>query len=142
MKDLDKFLADLTDAELLVFAAYRYDDFLGNSKQKIKVEVNKRGITKKTFMAFADSNLQLDNNTDIRCPRCNSSRFIIETDMELRQSQYANYEKEVQSPRCQICNYNPAKTPNQSLLSSILISFGIKSLEKHVSPQINDAIFK
>lgn len=50
MSKLDEFLEDLDNSELSVFAAYRFEGFLDESRQKIKNEILKRELSKEKLI--------------------------------------------------------------------------------------------
>lgn len=123
MTNLEIFLKELTNSELAVFVGYRYREFLPNSKEKIKSEVQRRRLNQETLAELFMSGIQNANGEN--CQRCNSVRKISETDRELRGGGTASYEVIVKTDRCQICGYNPAKRKPKNLIDAIRIKLGI-----------------
>ena len=141
MKDLDIFLENLNDSELAAFIAYRFEDFLDNSRQKIVREIKKRELTHSDLKILFDKGLQIDTESNITCPQCGSDRFYIETDYELRQRKYGSYEIAVDSNRCRICGFNPAKSSQKGLINKIKQALGFYSETRLKRPEIDGRMF-
>lgn len=138
MNDLNKFLHDLSDNELAVFIAYKFDDFLARSKQKIVSEVKKRGLSLGDLKLLYDKGLPVNSESPISCPQCKSDRFFVETDYELKQnSRGRSYEVAVDSNRCRICGYNPAKSPQKGFLNKLKQAFGFYEETRLKRPEID-----
>lgn len=141
-EDLNTFLSSLSNSELATFIAYRFDDFLDNSKQKIIKEVKKRNLSITDLKHLYEKGIT-DNNTDLNsaCPNCGSSKFILETDFELRQKNYGSYEVAVESNRCRICGFNPAKSKQKGLFKKIKQKLGFYRETRLKRPEIDGQMF-
>ena len=130
MDNLDTFLESLSDHELAKFAGFRYDDFLGNSREKIKKETEKRNLDKARLLELF--NMPFDKQSKIEtCPQCGSDRLFIETDYDVRAKRnYSTVEVAIDTKRCQICNYNPLKRKPKNLIDRIRITFKKKGNER------------
>jgi methionyl-tRNA synthetase len=115
MGELERFLDSLTDTELAVFIAYRYNSFLKESKEKIKSEVLERNLTNDKLNDLFNKGIIRDESKEgYFCPRCNASNYLTETDIELRQD-FTSYEVAIDTNRCRICGYNPGKEKSSNL---------------------------
>ena len=119
--NLETFLRELTNSELAAFVGYRYREFLPNSQEKIKSEVQRRRLNQETLAELFQSGIQ--NSVGDNCPNCNSVRKITETDRELRGGT-ASYEVIIETERCQICGHNPAKRKARNWIDAIILKFG------------------
>lgn len=121
MSNLELFLKKLSNSELAIFIGYRYGEFLSNSKEKIKAEVHRRKLSAENLSGLFNKGLNTEDNNEFKnnCPRCNSSRIIIENDKELKSISYASYEVMVETNRCLLCGYNPDKRKPKNILDAI-----------------------
>lgn len=119
--ELEVFLRELTNKELATFIRFRYREFLPNSQERIKSEVQRRSLNKKTLTELSQSGIK--NSGEVNCPNCNSDRMIIETDRELRGGTFS-YEVIIETERCQICGHNPAKRKAGNWIDAIILKFG------------------
>ena len=119
--NLETFLRELTNSELAAFVGHRYREFLPNSQDKIKAEVQRRRLNQETLRELFQSGIQ--NTSKDNCPNCNSDRKITETDRELRGGT-ASYEVIIETERCQICGHNPAKRKARNWIDAIILKFG------------------
>lgn len=141
MNDLTTFLQDLNDNELAVFIAYRFDDFLAKSKQKIFNEMKRRDLSPEDLKVLYATGLQVESDSVINCPQCNSVRFFVETDYELVQHSRGNYEVAVDSNRCRICGYNPAKSTQKGFLNKLKQVLGFYEETRMKKPEIDGRMF-
>ncbi|PKQ60640.1 hypothetical protein BZG01_20675 [Labilibaculum manganireducens] len=142
MNDLNTFLQGLNDNELAVFITYRFDDFLAKSKQKIVSEVKRRGLSLEDLKLLSNIGLQVNSDSIICCPQCNSDRFFVETDYELIQNTRGrSYEVAVDSNRCRICGYNPAKSPQKGLINKLKQALGFYEETRLKRPEIDGRMF-
>lgn len=141
MKDLDHFLADLSDSELAIFIAYRFDDFLDNSKQKIIAEVDKRKLTHAQIKELFNNGIPTNADSDYLCPRCSSPRFHVETDYELKHHQYSSYEIAIETNRCQLCGFNPDKSKQKGIANKIKKWLGYYRNSRLKRPEIDGRMF-
>lgn len=142
MNDLTTFLQDLNDNELAVFITYRFDDFLAKSKQKIVSQVKRRGLSLEDLKLLSNIGLQVDSDSIISCPQCKSNKFFVETDYKLNQnSRGRSYEVAVDSNRCQICGYNPAKSPQKGLINKLKQILGFYEETRLKRPEIDGRMF-
>ena len=112
MGNFEKFLSSLTDHELAVFARYRQNDFLKDSKEKIAYEIEKRNLSVETLENYFKMNLTstTDSARNV-CPRCGSDRLFVESDFtEMPFNEFSSVEIAVETNRCMLCGFNPAKT--------------------------------
>ena len=63
--NLTNFLNDLTDQELSVFIKYQYASFLFGSKEKIDLEVQKRGLSEAEIEKIGKVKLNKDSGENI-----------------------------------------------------------------------------
>jgi hypothetical protein len=71
MSRLEEFISTLTDTELAIFIAYRYDGFIGSLKQKLKDAVIKRGLTADELSELYKKRLLKPyDSSQHYCPRC------------------------------------------------------------------------
>ena len=105
-ENLEEFLNSMTDREIAFFSTYRQTEFMPESQEKVRVELQKRNLTKAqvTDLINQSEKATLDN-----CPRCQSSDFMQIKDTDLRSSGYGGYEVEINSRKCRICGYNAQK---------------------------------
>ena len=142
MNDLATFLQDLNDNELAVFITYRFDDFLAKSKQKIVSEVKRRGLTLEDLKLLSNEGLQVESDAIINCPQCNSDRLFVETDYELNQkSRGRSYEVAIDSNRCRICGFNPAKSPQKGFINKLKQALGFYEETRLKRPEIDGRMF-
>ncbi len=141
MKSLDKFLIDLNDTELAIFIAYRFDDFLEGSRNKVISEVKRRKLSKDRLTELYQEGLPKSANNDYTCLQCNSDRFHIETDYELQQSSYGGYETAIDTHRCRLCEYNPAKSKAKGLINKLKKSLGLYRHRRMKRPEIDGRMF-
>ncbi len=124
MSKLEDFISKLTDTELAIFIAYRYNGFISSSKQKIKDEASKRGLTTDKLTEIYNKGLSKPTDTKVSfCPRCYPTKLFIETDQELRTIKYYSYEVAVDTMRCRLCGYNPDKRKPKKLFDAIKQKF-------------------
>jgi 4-hydroxy-3-methylbut-2-en-1-yl diphosphate synthase IspG/GcpE len=142
MNDLTALLKYLNDNELAVFITYRFDDFLAKSKQKNVSEVKRRGLSLEDLKLLSNIGLQVNSDSIISCPQCNSDRFFVETDYELIQkTRGKSYEIAIDSNRCQICGYNPAKSPQKGLINKLKQVLGFYEEPRMKRPEIDGRMF-
>jgi hypothetical protein len=141
MNDLELFLKDLSDSELAVFISYRFEDFLENSRQRIINEVKQRGLNQKDLKQLYDKGLHVDADSNVCCPQCGSDRFFLETVYELVQRKYGSYEVAVESNRCRICGFNPAKNSRKGLINKIKQKLGFYKETRLKRPDIDGQMF-
>lgn len=125
MKELDKFLSTLTDHELAIFSAYRYNTFLEHSRQKITLEIKRRQLSREQLDEYFKLKLPTNESTQQRsCPRCGSNNFITETDYhEKPVSEFSSAEIATDTRRCRICGLNTDKIPPKNLFDRIIRVF-------------------
>lgn len=141
MNDLDRFLQSLNDSELATLIAYRIHDFSMNSKQKIIREVKQRKLSLNDLNVLYNKGLQIDSDSDTICPQCGSDRFFAETDYELAQHAYGSFEVAVESNRCRLCGFNPAKSPQKGLIAKIKQTLGFYKHTRLKRPDIDGQMF-
>ncbi|MFA8435332.1 MAG: hypothetical protein ACEPOZ_12510 [Marinifilaceae bacterium] len=141
MKNLNKFLSSLDDTELSIFIAYRFEDFLDRSRNKISAEVKRRKLNKSDLKKLLEKGLPANTQNPFACPQYNSSRFSIETDYELRQKNYGSYEVAVETNRCQLCGFNPGKSTQKELVEKLKQIFGFYKKEHLKKPEIDGRLF-
>ena len=126
--NLTNFLNDLTDQELSVFIKYQYASFLFGSKEKIDLEVQKRGLSEAEIEKIGKVKLNEDSGENINiCNRCGSEHFFIETDIEeVSTRKYYSENVEVHSSRCRICGYNSEKSETKNFIQKIKNIFGME----------------
>ncbi len=130
MEKLETFLESLSDHELAKFAGYRYDDFLGNSREKIIRETQKRNFDKAQLVELFNTPFDKQSEKET-CPQCGSDKLFIETDYDVRAKRYyRTVEVAIDTKRCQICNYNPLKRKPKNLIDRIRITFKKKGNER------------
>lgn len=137
-RDLDFFLSDLSDKELLLFAVYRYDEFLENSKSRIKEEIKKRGLKRKSFDAIVSKKNKPEGSSDFICTRCNSSRYVVEKDILVKRGT----EIELETLRCKICSFNAKKTRDHGVFARLMIFFGFRKDERYYMPKVSNSLFE
>jgi hypothetical protein len=102
-ENIQELLNSLSDRELAYFSKYRRYEFMAESQKKIQSELEKRNITESRIESLINI---VESITNENCPRCPSENFIDIKDVELRTSNYASYEVEINSRKCRICAYN------------------------------------
>lgn len=141
MGKLENFLASLSDVELAIFIAYRYEGFIGTSKQKIKDVVAGRNLTEERLEQLYRKGLPSPSNKSVYCcPRCNSTKLYVETDNELRTVRYSSYEVAVDTLRCRLCGYNPNKRSPKNLIDAIKLKFMGRKIVR--IPKQDEKVFK
>ncbi len=130
--EFDKFLEGLTDHELSIFITYRYYGFLENSRKKIMDEIKKRKLTKEQLIELHTQPLNLEIKTKL-CQRCGSDKVFTETDIEQKPTR-TNMTREVaiDTTRCRLCGYNPAKESPKNLLDRIKRIFKNHTTERTI----------
>ena len=112
MKELDNFIVGLTDHELAIFFAYRYEGFLKKSKIKIENEIKNRDLSSEKLKSLSKIKLNNELHKETKCcPRCGSKKLFMETDYrEVPVSEFSSAEVATDSNRCRLCGYNPNKS--------------------------------
>lgn len=142
MNDLNTFLQDLNNNELAVFIAYRFDDFMAKSKQKILSEVKNRGLSPDDLKRLYNTGLKIKSDSNLKCPQCGSDHLFVETDYKLAQnSRRRSSELAVESNRCRICGFNPAKSPQKGLINKIKQALGFYEETRSKRPEIDGRMF-
>ena len=141
--DLNTFISNLTDNELATFVAYQFEELLDNSKQKIIKEVKRRNLSSDDLKRLYHQGISHGNDNRRRgvCPQCGSNKFFVETDYELRQKDYGSYEVAVESNRCRICGFNPAKSTQKGLIRKIKQKLGFYNNTRLKRPEIDGQMF-
>lgn len=141
MRSLDNFLKDLSDSELATFIAYRFDDFMPMSRQKIIDEVKLRELSQEELEALFEKGPNTELSNGARCLQCNSNRFFVETDYVLKQGKYGSYEVAEETKRCRICGFNPAKSDHKSFINKIKQKLGLNKESRLKRPEIDGRMF-
>jgi len=97
-------------------------------------EINKRKLTKDYLANLYNTplDLKVESGTAL-CQRCGSNRVFNETDIEYRStSNYNTREVEVDTIRCRLCGYNPAKAKPKNLLGRIKRLFNSNKTKKTI----------
>ena len=141
MKDLKSFLTNLTNEELATFIAYRIEGFLEGSRKKIIAEVSKRNLSQLELKQLYKKGLSIDDNSKLNCPQCGSDKLFVETDYELKQNSRGNSEIAVETNRCRICGFNPAKSNQKSLINKIKQALGLYEKTRLKRPEIDGRMF-
>ena len=125
MKELDNFISGLTDHEIAVFFAYRYEGFLKKSKLKIENEIKNRNLSSEKLKSLSNIKLNKVLLKETRCcPRCGSEKLFMETDYkEVPVSEFSSAEVATDSYRCRLCGYNPDKSNPKNFANRILKVF-------------------
>ncbi len=140
MNDLDLFLKDLSDVELAKFIAYRLNDFLGTSKEKIIAEAKLRNLNHEDLKRLFNEYIQPQEKAKNKCLQCGSTRLFVETDYDIRQRKYSSYEVAIESNRCRICGYNPEKN-SKGFLNCIKRKLGLFHKTRLKTPEIDGNMF-
>ena len=115
--ELEEFLTDLSDHELSVFVGYRYYGFIEESREKIVKEVKHRNLISAQLEKYFNEKLnQKSAQKTSLCKRCGSEKLFNEKDFELQpRMKYLTAEVEIETKRCRLCNFNPAKEKPKNL---------------------------
>ncbi len=120
MEDVfNNFIKGLTDHELAVYIGYQYQSLLPYAKKKIKLEVERRKLTKQELEKYYQTKLSYSKGEKF-CEICGSNKFISDVDIEHHSTrESSSYDLEVTTMRCRLCNYNPSKVNPKSMLERI-----------------------
>lgn len=134
MSQLETFLTSLSDSELAIFVAYRFDGFMSSSREKIIREIQRRELNRDKLTALYKEGLPVPDEPGYHCPQCNSDRFFVEQDHEMRSRRYASYEVIIETKRCRLCGYNPDKRKPKNLWDAIRLKFTSKGRTRLAHP--------
>ncbi|MCG8699097.1 MAG: hypothetical protein MI922_13675 [Bacteroidales bacterium] len=142
MTEFDKFLSKLTNSELATFISYRFESYLENSKQKILKEVQKRKLSYTDLKVLYQNGIEVPNVHDYACPRCNSTKYYTETEYSIKQNKWGSREKiAIDTNRCRICDFNPAKSTQKGIINKIKQAFGLFETPRPFNPKIDNYDF-
>lgn len=132
MSKLKELIKNLSSHELAIFTHYQFDGLVRSSREILKQEIEQRKITKEQVDQYIS--IQLDKNgPGPFCERCGSDKLFSDIDTEYLNSQHFTTEIEVQTPRCRLCNFNPAKAAEKNIFKRIKrYLFGTYRTEKHL----------
>ncbi|MBS2214039.1 hypothetical protein KEM09_21720 [Carboxylicivirga mesophila] len=140
MNELDSFLKTLNDVELAKFVVFRFQDFVGTSKETIIAEAKTRNLDHIDINWLCKQNIETNDEIKNKCEQCGSAKFYTETDYEMRQTNYISYEVAIESERCRICGFNPDKN-SKGLLKTIKKKLGFYRKTRLKRPEIDGNMF-
>ncbi len=112
MSKLQGFLDELSDAELQALHHFRFREFMPASKEKIRLELDKRGLAVPDPLTY-QAEIPADAWEKIRscdmCPRCYSEKFYHSRETETLNYSYASVDTEVDYKTCLVCLYSEEK---------------------------------
>ena len=82
-----------------------------------------------------------DDNSEFYCPRCNSSRYIVETDYELMHDNMGGYEVAIETDRCRLCGFNPGKNKPKGIKERLKRIFGLYRRKRLKRPELDGRLF-
>lgn len=106
MSKIVAFLEGLDDHELACFYKYRFEQFISGSKEKIMIEMRKRGMNATNYERFIQpESLRLAHSKHY-CPQCMSEKFYNSTELETITYSYVTESIEVEYRTCLICLFS------------------------------------
>ena len=115
---LETFITSLNDHEFAVYIGYQYESLLQKSQERVGKEIEDRSLSKNQLERLYNKQLE-HTETEHFCERCGSNKFFNDIDIEFQNSDHFTSEIEVKTKRCRICNHNPSKAADRSLLDKI-----------------------
>lgn len=116
MSKLDDFLSELSDHELRAFHHFRFKEFMKGSKEKITLEMEKRGISSPSSDEFeeylAASKEGFFTNRASLCPRCLSEKFYTRHEIETISYSIASFDISADYKTCLVCHYSEGNDEN------------------------------
>ena len=133
--DLEKFISGLSDHELSIFVGYRYYGFISESREKIITEVKKRNLTSTQLEKYFNERLNQNSvEKSNLCSKCGSEKVFTEKDFEQQpRMTYLTTEVEIETKRCRLCNFNPAKEKPKNIKERISRIFKKHKAERIVN---------
>ncbi|MDG1333140.1 MAG: hypothetical protein P8P74_12475 [Crocinitomicaceae bacterium] len=117
MSKLAAFLTELSDHELRAFHHFRFNEFMKGSKEKITLEMEKRGISSPNPDEF-EAQLKISSedgffpNRAALCPRCLSEKFYTRHEIETISYSIASFEVDADYKTCLVCHYSEGNDEN------------------------------
>ena len=119
MSKLAAFISELSDHELRSFHHFRFEQFMKGSKEKIILEMEKRGIAANPHDEFEHYLTRAKKEgvftkAESLCPRCLSEKFYTSHEVETITYHYASVDLDVDYRTCLVCLYSQDKLDNQT----------------------------